>query len=74
MNQPTASFAFAAMPAAATDSWPFLVKAGLSGLVGRQTGFDYWNEAPLAAVPEPATCSLFMAGLAGLAALGRRRP
>ena len=39
-------------------------------LVGRQTGFDYWNEAPKVAVPEPAAWAMMAAGLA---LLGWRR-
>lgn len=39
-------------------------------LVGRQTGFDYWNEAPKVAVPEPAAWAMLAAGLA---LLGWRR-
>lgn len=39
-------------------------------LVGRQTGFDYWHEAPKVAVPEPAGWALMAAGPA---LLGWRR-
>ncbi len=48
------------------------------GLIGDETGFDYWNAAPLetagSEVPEPGTLSMVsLAGLAALAARSRRR-
>ena len=44
------------------------------GLIGNQTGFNYWNEAPLAPVPEPAHWALLPAGLALLTQVAIRRP
>ncbi len=43
------------------------------GLIGGQTGFNYWNEAALAPVPEPAHWALLLAGLALLTWVVSRR-
>jgi hypothetical protein len=44
-------------------------------LTGRETGFDYWDAAPVlaATVPEPATWATLAAGLAAVGAVARRR-
>jgi hypothetical protein len=42
-------------------------------LIGQDSGFDYWNAAPLPAVPEPETYALMLAGLALVGLTARRR-
>ena len=43
------------------------------GLIGSQTGFNYWNEAAITPVPEPAHWALLLAGLALLTQVASRR-
>ncbi len=43
------------------------------GLIGAQTGMDYWDAAALLPVPEPQTWALLLAGLGLLGARVRRR-
>lgn len=43
-------------------------------LIGRDSGFDYWNAAVVPSIPEPSTTLLIGAGLTGIAGFTRRNP